>query len=202
MAERKERGLLLKAIDNLIVSRMNPADYPTAGRVFLSSMQGVRTPITERHFTPDELGAMQELITQRGGLSGAITYRDYDRMVGTQDIQTGGTGAMSNPLGNVRTTLGQFRYQYDPDAHRYNIQDTYDFNDNQNTMDMESKEVSHMADPKYYAARWYAGEMMPPGEGRDVRIGLPPVKPRETTRDTLKRLVAAEAQARVAQRRK
>lgn len=196
MAERKERGMLLKAIDNLIVSRMNPADYPTAGRVFLSSMQGVRTPITERSFTPEELGAMQGLITQRGGLSGAITYRDYDRMVGNRDIETQAMGAMSNPLGNVRTTLGQFRYQYDPDAHHYNIQDTYDFNDNQNTRDLESKDGSYAMDPRYHAARWYAGEMMPPGEGRDVRIGLPPAQPRETTRDTLRRLVAEEAQPR------
>ena len=196
----KERGMLLKAIDNLIVSRMNPADYPTAGKVFLSSMQGVRTPITEKHFTPEELGAMQSLIDRKGGLSGAIKYNDYENLVGRQEIQTAGYGAMTNSLGNVRNTLGQFRYKYDPTTRQFHIHDTYDFNDPQNGVDMESKEVSYLADPRYSAARWYAGQMMPPGEGRDVNIGLPPTRFRETTRDVLKRLVAEEAQASVRKR--
>lgn len=203
----KERGMLLKAIDKLVVSRMNPADYPTAGRTYLSTMQGVRSPITERNFTPDELSAMQGLITQKGGLSGAVDYEDYKRYMESQRRSQGepadyvppGMESMQDPVGNVQTTLGQFRYRYDPEAQRFNIQDTYDFNPPKGSIEGQ---YESMALSPYYIARWYGGEMVPPGEGRDVRIGLPPTKPRETTRDTLKRLVAEEAQARVQQRRK
>jgi hypothetical protein len=199
MAE-KERGLILRMMDDYI-RRMNPADYSTAGRVFLSTMQGVRSPITEQQFSPEELSAMQGLVSRKGGVSGAINYRDYDRVAGDQEIM--GTGSMSSPLGNVRSTLGQFRYQYDPATGRYQIQDAYDFNDNENTSaDMESRAESHAADPKYYLARWYAGETVPPGTGRDVRVTLPPgPKPRETVRDLLKRMVAEEANARIKKRR-
>lgn len=189
----KERGMLLKAIDKLIMQRMNPADYSTSGRVFLSTVQGVRSPITERNFSPDELGAMQRLIQQKGGgKQGSINYRDYDAVAG--DVDTQGMASMATPLGNVRTTLGQFRYQYDPQQGRYQIQDTYDFNPASSSMSMEGKEGGLLLDPKYYAARWYAGETIPPGEGRDVHVALPPSPYQSNTPnfDRLKAELAAE----------
>lgn len=196
----KERGMMLRAMDALI-QRMNPADYPTAGRTYLATMQGDRTPITETHFSPDELAAMQRLITRKGGVSGAINYRDYDA-VNQDRAYLDGTESLNTPLGNVRSTLGQFRYQYDPTAGRYTIQDSYDFNPDPDTMTAEQHGRSFLSDPKYYVARWYGGETVPNGQGRDVRIGLPPAKMRETARETMKRIVAEEANARAQQRRK
>lgn len=195
--------MVLRAIDKLIVQRMNPANYSTAGRVFLSSMQGVRSPVTERNFSPDELGAMQRLIQQKGGGKyGAINYRDYDALADGADTQ--GMASMNTPLGNVRTTLGQFRYQYDPQQGRYQIQDTYDFNDASNSMSMEGREGGLLLDPKYYAARWYAGETLPPGEGRDVRVALPPTPYQSDTPnfDRLKQELAADAVRERLQKRK
>lgn len=207
----KERGMMLRAMDALI-QRINPADYPTAGRTFLSTMQGVRKPITESNFTPDELGVVRRLIEQKGGEQGEIVYPDYRKYSKQQwrdpngkapyeDVP--GLASLLDPYGNVQTTLGQFRYRRDPTSGDMMVYDDYDFNQPQNP-DAELQAESMALSP-YALIRYYAGKTLPPGTGRSVTVRVPGVAKaphRETARETMKRIVAEEANARAQQRRK
>jgi hypothetical protein len=148
--------------------------FPTAARVFLESMQGKRDPITEADFSPEELKQIRQLIDSTEG-RGSVQYPDY---VDLMKKQPGVTASylpsllsIADPLGNLQTTLGRFKYVRDADGTLRAI-DNYDFNplktDASSTFG-ESR--SGMLGP-YNMLRAYAGEKLPPGTGRRVNINL------------------------------
>ncbi len=141
--------------------------FPTAGRVFLESMQGKRDPITEADFTPDELNQLRQLINSTEG-RGNVQYKDYvkekkrklrDEFLPVVDLPPS-ILAITNPLGNTAATLGRFKYVRDADGNLRAIDD-YDFN----PTNIDSYHP-------YGILRRYAGEKMPPGSGRPVNINL------------------------------
>jgi hypothetical protein len=141
--------------------------FPTAGRVFLESMQGKRDPITEADFSPDELKKIRQVIESTQG-RGNVQYKDYvnqkrkmlqEEILPLVDLPPS-ILAITNPLGNTAATLGRFKYVRDADGNLRAI-DAYDFNPT--NMDSYSP---------YAILRRYAGEKMPPGTGRSVNINL------------------------------
>jgi hypothetical protein len=79
---------------------------------------------------------------------------------------------MSDPLGNVHTTLGRFSYKTDPKGN-LQIIDRYDFNPpmQQDMREARTGDYGVFGTP-YNMIREYAGEKIPPGTGRDVLINL------------------------------
>jgi len=160
------------------VQKLNPNWFSTAGRTLVETAQGVKSPITEAHFSPAELDAMRQLIALKGGASGAINYADYIALAAEMNKKGQIPASMSpslfslaDPMGNVQTTLGRFRYARDPQGN-LQIVDSYDFNP-PNQMDMqEARTGDYGAFGPYGLIRDYAGEKIPPGYGRNVRINL------------------------------
>jgi hypothetical protein len=151
------------------VQNAPPKIFPTAGRVFLESMQGKRDPITEADFSPDELNQLRQLIKATEN-KGNVQYSDYvnerNRRLREEFLPTvhlpPSILAITNPLGNLAGTLGRFTYVRDADGNLRAIDD-YDFN--------RSNTTSTSYNPLAILRR-YAGEKMPPGTGRSVNINL------------------------------
>jgi len=150
-----------------LVQNAPPNIFPTAGRVFLESMQGKRDPITEADFSSEELNQLRQLINSTEG-RGHVQYKDYvsekkrrlrDEFLPLVDLPPS-LLAVFNPLGNVAGTLGRFKYVRDADGNLRAIDD-YDFN-----------RIEGTSSSPYAALRRYAGEKMPPGSGRPVNINL------------------------------
>jgi len=74
-------------------------------------------------------------------------------------------------VGNVQTTLGQFRYVRDPQG-GLRVVDTYDFNPLNPHLTQEARTGDYGGFGPYGLIREYAGEKVPPGKGRSVRINL------------------------------
>ena len=145
--------------------------FPTAGRIFLESMQGKRGPITEDDFSPEELNNLRQLISSTEG-RGNVQYKDYVKQ--KKKLLSEGKFvfadlppsilAVTNPLGNTAATLGRFNYAKDSQGN-LRVTDNYDFNPT--NYDQTSAAYS-----PFGALRVYAGEKMPPGTGRPVNINL------------------------------
>lgn len=157
------------------VQKLDPNWFPTAGKTFVETAQGVRSPITESHFSPGELDIMRQLIALKGGDVGDVQYKDYVALA--SDLRKQGVMpasldpsivSMSDPLGNVQTTLGRFRYIRDKDG-TLRIVDSYDFNPPSASTGQEMS-VGELS--PYGVIRRYAGEKIPPGYGRQVNVNL------------------------------
>lgn len=177
LAPAKSSGL--NRLVDMAVQNVNPNWFPTAGRVFAQTMQGERRPITEADYTPEELAVMRQLIAFKGGDEGSIQYPDYVRFSDAERKRTGRYTALSvmpsilsmgDPYGNVQTSLGRFRYYKDADGN-LSIVDTYDFNPPPPNAS-EAALAEQTASGPYGMLRGYAGEKVPPGYGRQVRINL------------------------------
>ena len=153
-----------------------PADkFPTAGRVYLESMQGKKNDITEADFSKEELAAIKQLIMSTNN-RGSVQYRDYkplmDKSPGIPASYLPSVTSMLDPLGNIQTTLGRFKYVRDPDGTLRAV-DTYDFNPvNTPNADAMLAEANTGALGPYNMLRVYAGQKLPPGTGRRVNINL------------------------------
>jgi len=167
------------------IAQRLPADvFPTSGRTLLETVQGAKTPITEKNFSPEEMDVMRELAALKGGDKGSINYADYVSLAKEMNKKGKVPASMSpslfsmaDPMGNVQTTLGQFRYMKDPQGN-LQVVDKYDFNPpNPNAM-QEARTGDYGAFGPYGLIRDYAGEKVPPGAGREVRVNLGPVKKR------------------------
>jgi hypothetical protein len=167
------------------IAQRLPADvFPTSGRTLLETVQGAKTPITEKNFSPEEMDVMRELAALKGGDKGSISYADYVALAREMNKRGEVPASMSpslfsmaDPMGNVQTTLGQFRYMKDPQGN-LQVVDKYDFNPpNPNAM-QEARTGDYGAFGPYGLIRDYAGEKVPPGAGREVRVNLGPVKKR------------------------
>jgi hypothetical protein len=167
------------------IAQRLPADvFPTSGRTLLETVQGAKTPITEKNFSPEEMDVMRELAALKGGDKGSISYADYVALAKEMNKRGEVPASMSpslfsmaDPMGNVQTTLGQFRYMKDPQGN-LQVVDKYDFNPpNPNAM-QEARTGDYGAFGPYGLIRDYAGEKVPPGAGREVRVNLGPAKKR------------------------
>jgi hypothetical protein len=167
------------------IAQRLPADvFPTSGRTLLETVQGAKTPITEKNFSPEEMDVMRELAALKGGDKGSINYADYVALAKEMNKKGKVPASMSpslfsmaDPMGNVQTTLGQFRYMKDPQGN-LQVVDKYDFNPpNPNAM-QEARTGDYGAFGPYGLIRDYAGEKVPPGAGREVRVNLGPAKKR------------------------
>ena len=161
-----------------VAQKLNPDWFPTSGRTLLRTVQGDRSPITEANFSPEEIKAIRELVMQKGGDSGVVRYSDYDRLMRKKMGQGESVASISpsmfsmiDPLGNIQTTLGQFRYVRGADG-SLQVLDTYDFNPPPKGISQEVRTGEYGATGPYALIRDYAGEKVPPGYGRQVRLNL------------------------------
>jgi len=160
------------------VQRLNPQRFPTSARTLIETAQGIKSPITETHFSPEEIEAIRQLIMLKGGDSGSIKYGDY-ALLGKEMQKQGKTPAsltpglfsMGDPLGNIQTTLGRFRYARDANGNMQ-VVDIYDFNPPQENASQEVRTGDYGAFGPYGLIRDYAGEKIPPGTGRSVKLNL------------------------------
>jgi len=163
---------------DFIAQRLPAHKFPTSARTLLETVQGARGPITEGNFSPEELAAIREMVMLKGGDKGDIQYQDYHALA--KEMRARGQipasvspslFSMSDPLGNVQTTLGRFRYARDANGNM-RIIDMYDFNPPQEGAMQEARTGDYGALGPYGLIRDYAGEKIPPGYGRPVNINL------------------------------
>lgn len=162
-----------------VAQKLNPKWFSTAGRTLLETVQGNKDPITESHFSPGELEVLRQLVALKGGDTGSIQYKDYiglaDQMrkQGSRPMSISpGLISMADPMGNIQTTLGRFRYARDADGN-LRVIDTYDFNPPMvEGSAQEARTGDYGALGPYGLIRDYAGEKIPPGYGRKVNINL------------------------------
>lgn len=172
--EVKGQSMAARALD-AVVPHLKPEWFPTSGRVLVESLQGDKSDITERHFSPEELGFMRGLIQHKGGDAGSIQYPDYQRYhdelykkgAGMVWSRSPGLSSMGDAYGNVQTTLGRFGYAKQPDG-TYRVTDSYDFNP---MTDGAAETVQGLMGP-YGIIRAYAGDKLPPGKGRKVSVNV------------------------------
>jgi hypothetical protein len=155
----------LNALTHYVVQRMDPyaEGRSTAGRIFLETTQGKNlSAITAKDYKPEELQALRDIVEQASKQKrNYVTYDDY------QSGLLPGLHDPFSPKGNIRSSLGRFKYSRNSDG-SLNITDNYDFNPAGNSPEP--------VEP-YHILRNYAGERVPPGYGRRVNITVPPGKP-------------------------
>jgi hypothetical protein len=176
----------MNRVVDFIAQKLNPEWFATSGRTLLETVQGTRTPITEKNFKPEELDVIRRLVNLKGKDKGSVSYADYIELsrqmakAKGEPLPTSVTPSlfsMADPLGNIQTTLGRFSYQTDPKGN-LQIIDRYDFNPPMQQDMREARTGDYGAFGPYGMIREYAGEKIPSGSsaGRDVRINLGPRK--------------------------
>ena len=151
---------------DFLLQKLKADMFPTSAKTLIETAQGNKEPITEKNFTPEELVALQKLIASTNE-RGDVQYPDYYNLMTKERKEKGTIPAslmpsilsMADPIGNLQTTLGRFTYSRDADGNLI-VVDKYDFNKPSNLGGM------------YGLMRNYAGEKIPTGFGRDVRINL------------------------------
>ena len=151
---------------DFLLQKLKADMFPTSAKTLIETAQGNKELITEKNFTPEELVALQKLIASTNE-RGDVQYPDYYNLMTKERKEKGTIPAslmpsilsMADPIGNLQTTLGRFTYSRDADGNLI-VVDKYDFNKPSNLGGM------------YGLMRNYAGEKIPTGFGRDVRINL------------------------------
>lgn len=117
-----------------------------------------------------------------------VRYEDY----GVENDQARRAFSGADPRESLHTILGRFQYTVDPETNALVVTDKYDFNPNlsmitgtykKNKVKVQDASVATAPESGgvglYRLLREYAGEVLPEGAGRDVRIELnrlaPPV---------------------------
>lgn len=163
---------------DVLIKNLNPSWFPTAGKLFIETAQGERRPITEKDFSPEELKAIRLLIDTQNAESGSIQYKDYIAAADKERQRTGklpvtltpGVASLLDSIGNIQTSLGRFQYKKDQDGNLV-IVDTYDFNPAPQNTNKEEFAAASSLNP-YTMLRQYAGQKIPPGQGRSIKINL------------------------------
>ena len=112
---------------------------------------------------------------------GYVTYSDYLKAFDAERARTGKLPmshtpsilSMFDPTGNLQTSLGRFTYENTPEG--LIVHDVYDFNPISDKATETDKEVTQLLGSvlsPVWAMRQYAGEKIPVGSGRTVRINL------------------------------
>lgn len=114
-------------------------------------------------------------LMDRFNIQPIVTYTDYGKDLTQARTATAG----ANPADALHTTLGQFKYQIDPDTGALVVVDKYDFNPMRATATTPfglAETVATMPETGgtaiYRLLREYAGRVLPEGSGRDVRVQL------------------------------
>ena len=163
--EQKPTSSVTNSLIDFLLQKLNPQMFPTSAKTLIETVQGNKEPITEKNFTPEELTALKNLIETTSN-RGDVQYSDYIKFMRKQKEE--GTLPASlvpsflstlDPIGNLQTTLGRFTYYRDAEGNLI-VVDKYNFN-----KISEQKGI-------FGALRNYAGEKIPEGAGRDVRINL------------------------------
>jgi len=164
--QQKSLGSTINNYVDYLVQKLNPQMFPTAGKTFIETAQGSRKRITEQNFTSEELEALKNLIESTNN-RGDVQYEDYFNLMQKEFKEKGTVPAsfspsilsILDPIGNVETTLGRFRYLRDANGN-LTVVDNYDFN-----------QIPTMSGA-YGALRNYGTEKIPKGTGREVMINL------------------------------
>jgi len=151
---------------DFLLQKLRADMFPTSAKTLIETAQGNKEPITEKNFTPEELASLLKLIASTNE-RGNVQYPDYYNLMTKERKEKGTIPAslmpsilsMADPIGNLQTTLGRFSYSRDAEGNLI-VVDKYDFNKPSNLGGM------------YGLLRNYAGEKIPAGFGRDVRINL------------------------------
>jgi hypothetical protein len=87
----------------------------------------------------------------------------------------------------IKTLLGRFNFGVDKKGN-FTVNEAYDFNAPEPGVGAESRHEAALAMGPYQLLREYAGEKMPPGQGRPVQISVPmaPLQYRDPFGDSLK----------------
>lgn len=133
-------------------------------RVFMETVRGDKSPITEQRFNPAQIAAIMDLIRNSNNMTG-VGYDTYDKLA----ADMGRTGAApraytADDLNDIKYTLGMFNYAT-PKTGGIRVTDDYDFN----------SEVPNVVSAFAHAgpigvARAYGGRHIRPGQGRKVDI--------------------------------
>jgi hypothetical protein len=150
-------------------TRMDAKKHSLPARTLLETVQGNKSDITEKNFTPEQLQTIADLV-RIAGPGNPVRYDTYGKLYRERQAKTGkipldiapGLSSMSNDIGQIQTTLGQFNVVETPEGIR--IVDNYDFSSNG-----WGPEISTFGGP-YGLIRSYAGRKIPPGQGRKVNV--------------------------------
>jgi hypothetical protein len=164
--EQKSSSSMSNRFVDFLLQKLNPEMFPTSAKTLIETVQGNREPITEKNFTPEELESLKALIAMTNN-RGNVQYSDYTEFMRKMQKEKGTIPAsiapnvlsILDPIGNVQTTLGRFKYSRDANGNLI-VVDTYDFNP-----------IPSMSGA-YGAIRNYATEKIPKGSGREVMINL------------------------------
>lgn len=166
----------------------NKETLPANKRIFLDTFVNKNpSEINQTYFLPSELDAIKQLIASKGGDSGGIQYKDYEKFFPQKDgkYQVSAVNLSAgdaNPYESVRTSLGQFLYTKDPKTGNYVINDVYDFNKPKSVKGNKALEAFGLSDyviqpetisSPYTALRTFAQRNMPEGSGRKVKLVIP-----------------------------
>lgn len=150
--------------------------YPEYAKQYSQELAAIRA-YRQGKLTPEFLS----LAADRFNVKPNVVYEDYG--IDPEKARTALSG--SNPREALHTTLGRFVYTVDPQTGGLVITDKYDFNPtNMSNQPVSEGTLVYGSEGGgaglYGAIREYAGNVLPPGSGRDVRIQLnqlaPPVK--------------------------
>jgi len=100
-----------------------------------------------------------------------ITYSDYGQ--NRDEVTAAHSTASTDPRAMLRTTLGQFNYAVDPKTGGLVVTDNYDFNASNLAAGQPLSETNlpeELGGGLYNVIRQYAGQVLPPGTGRPVRV--------------------------------
>jgi hypothetical protein len=142
-----------------------------------------RAPVTKEYFNQEEMDALADLISRKGGKKGSMSYKDYKALLGDRPIkQYPLTSGRLDPYISLSKSLGQFNYEYDPKTDSYKIIDEYDFNPLTSKRGVRSDSDfigDYISDDNTLMdkLRLYAGRKLPPGTGRKVDLAVPAKKP-------------------------
>ena len=153
---------------------------PSSQRVYLDTvLDNSKAKITEKDFSPNELALISKIIQEKQLSSpnqtrGYIDYKDYDKYLKEADktASAGIFASVKNPYENIRTTLGQFRYQYLPEQNRIFVIDNYDFNPIEQYKDDSKGEYIGKDMSMGRKLRAYGARKAPEGQGRPVLIEM------------------------------
>lgn len=139
---------------------------PTPARLYLDSIVGGKKgQITEADFSPEELAAIRRMVEQQKAAQGGVTYSNY------AESDQPGISSLLSPAGRVANSLGQFNYEKDPEG--VTVTDSYDFNPVYKDESMLMN-IGQLIKTMGFSGAHLLGEyMLPPGEGRPVKIRLP-----------------------------
>jgi hypothetical protein len=158
-----------------------PASLPSSQRVYLDTvLHNSKSKITEKDFSPNELALISKIIQEKqlsnpSQTRGYIEYKDYDKFLPETEktAKAGVFAGEKNPYENIRTTLGQFRYQYLPDQNRIFVIDNYDFNPVEAYKDDSKGEYIGKDMSLGRMLRSYGERKVPQGQGRQVLLEIP-----------------------------